>query len=157
MAPNPVPPVPAGYHTVTPYLCVAGAARALDFYKEAFGAVETLRMTGPDGKIGHAEIRIGTSPIMLADEYPDMGFRSPTTLGGAGLTLLVYVDDADAVFTRAIAAGAQELRPLHLEFYGDRTGTLQDPFGHVWHISTRVEEISPDELSARAQKVMSEG
>ncbi|MFT4173190.1 MAG: VOC family protein [Rhodocyclaceae bacterium] len=156
-APTAVAPVPAGYHSVTPYLCVNDASRAIDFYTQAFDAHETQRMTGPNGKIGHAEVRIGSSPVMLADEYPDMGFLSPTTLGGPGLTLLLYVADVDAVFAKAIAAGAEALRPVHVEFYGDRTGTLRDPFGHVWHVSSRVEDVPPDELRSRAQKAMAGG
>src|SRR4051812_47963087 len=120
-----VKPIPEGYHTVTPYLIVNGGAQAIDFYKQAFGATELFRMDGPDGKVGHAEIRIGNSPVMLADEFPDMGFRSPRSLGGAGVSLMIYVEDVDAQFRQAIAAGAKELRPVKDQFYGDRSGTLE--------------------------------
>ena len=147
-------PIPDGYHSVTPYLIVQGAAGAIEFYKKAFGASELMRFGGLDGKIGHAEIRIGNSPVMLADEYPDMGFRSPQALGGAGVSLMVYVEQVDAVFKRAIAAGAKELRPLTNQFYGDRSGTLQDPFGHVWTIATHVEDIAPEEMRKRAEETV---
>jgi PhnB protein len=146
--------IPDGYHAVTPYLIVQGAAAAIDFYKHAFGATELLRMPGPDNRIGHAEIRIGDSPIMLADEHPQMGVRSPQTLGGAGLSLMIYVEQVDTVFNRAIAAGATELQPLKNQFYGDRSGTLKDPFGHVWTVATHVEDVSAEELSRRAAQVM---
>lgn len=150
----PVKPIPDGYHSVTPYLIVKGGAAAIEFYKKAFGASETLRMDGPDGKIGHAEIRIGDSVVMLADEHPEMGHRSPQSLGGAGVSLMVYVEQVDAVFQRAISAGAKELQPLKNQFYGDRSGTVQDPFGHVWTISTHVEDIAPEEIGRRAQEAM---
>ena len=127
----PVKPIPEGYHSVTPYLIVKGGANAIEFYKKAFGATEIMRFEGPGGALGHAEIRIGNAPVMLADEYPDMGFRSPQTLGGAGVSLMVYVEQVDAVFQRAIAANAKELRAMQNQFYSDRSGTLQDPFGHV--------------------------
>ena len=150
----PVKPIPEGYHSVTPYLIVKGGANAIEFYKKAFGATEIMRFEGPGGALGHAEIRIGNSPVMLADEYPDMGFRSPQTLGGAGVSLMVYVEQVDAVFQRAIAAGAKELRAVQNQFYGDRSGTLQDPFGHVWTISTHVEDIAPEELHRRSQEMV---
>ena len=150
----PVKPIPEGYHTVTPYLIVKGGAEAIEFYKKAFGATEIMRFEGPGGSLGHAEIRIGDSPVMLADEYPDMGFRSPQTLGGAGISLMVYVEQVDAVFQRAIAAGAKELRAVQNQFYGDRSGTLQDPFGHVWTISTHVEDIPPEEMHRRSQEMV---
>jgi PhnB protein len=150
----PVNPIPEGYHSVTPYLIVKGAANAIEFYKKALGATEIMRFEGPGGALGHAEIRIGNSPVMLADEYPDMGFRSPQTLGGAGVSLMVYVEQVDAVFQRAIAAGAKELRAVQNQFYGDRSGTLQDPFGHVWTISTHVEDIAPDEMQRRSQEMV---
>jgi PhnB protein len=150
----PVKPIPDGYHSVTPYLIVQGAGRAIEFYKKAFGATEVMRFDGPGGRIGHAEIRIGNSPVMLADEYPDMGFRSPQALGGAGVSLMVYVEQVDAVFKRAIAAGAKELRPLTNQFYGDRSGTLQDPFGHVWTIATHLEDIAPEEMRKRAEQAV---
>ncbi|MES1241843.1 MAG: VOC family protein [Acidobacteriota bacterium] len=147
-------PIPDGYHSVTPYLVVKGAARALDFYKQAFGATELLRMDGPDGSIGHAEIKIGDSPVMLADEHPQMGFRSPQTLGGAGVSLMIYVENVDEVFPRAIAAGGKELRAVQNQFYGDRSGTLEDPFGHVWTISTHVEDIPEDEMLRRSEELL---
>ena len=150
----PVHPIPSGYHTITPYLIVQGGARALEFYKKAFGATEVMRFPDPSGKIGHAEIKIGDSVIMLADEYPDMGFRSPQALGGAGVSLLLYVEDVDARFQQALAAGAREMRPVKDQFYGDRSGTLTDPFGHVWTIATHKEDLSPEELQKRAAAAM---
>jgi PhnB protein len=149
-----VRPVPEGYHTATPYLIIKGAARALDFYKKAFGAVELMRMDGPNGKIGHAEIKIGDSPIMLADEFPDMGFRSPQSLGGTPVSLCLYVEDVDTRFTQAVAAGATVMRPVKDQFYGDRSGTLTDPFGHVWTIATHKEDVTPEEMSRRAEAFM---
>jgi PhnB protein len=150
-------PIPEGYHSVTPYLIVKGAARAIDFYKQAFGATELVRMDGPDGTIGHAEVKIGDSPVMLADEHPEMGFRSPQTLGGAGVSLMVYVDNVDEVFPRAISAGGKELRPVKDQFYGDRSGTLEDPFGHVWTLSTHVEDLSMDEMVKRSEELLKPG
>ncbi|HEV2851260.1 MAG TPA: VOC family protein [Thermoanaerobaculia bacterium] len=149
-----VKPIPEGYHSVTPYLVVNDGARAIDFYKQAFGATELFRMEGPDGKVGHAEIRIGNSRVMLADEYPAMGFRSPRSLGGAGVSLMVYVEDVDARFRQAIAAGAKELRPVQDQFYGDRSGTLEDPFGHVWTLSTHKEDVSSEEMRRRSEEMM---
>jgi PhnB protein len=147
-----VKPIPNGYHTATPYLCIKGAASAIEFYKEAFQAVEKLRVPGPGGKLLHAEIQIGDSPIMMGDEFPEMGAVSPQTLGGAGMSILLYVEDVDAVFARAITAGAIERRQVQDQFYGDRSGTLADPFGHVWTISTHVEDVSPEELERRMSK-----
>ena len=147
-------PIPDGYHSVTPYLVVKGASRALDFYKQAFGATELLRMDGPDGSVGHAEIKIGDSPVMLADEHPTMGFRSPQTLGGAGVSLMVYVENVDEVFPRAIAAGGKELRAVQDQFYGDRSGTLEDPFGHVWTVSTHKEDVPEDEMLRRSKELL---
>jgi PhnB protein len=152
--PMAVKSIPEGYHTVTPYLVVKNAAEAIEFYKRAFGASELLRMDGPDGKVGHAEIRIGDSPVMLADEYPDMGFRSPQSLGGAAVSLMVYVENVDEVFQRAVAAGAKELRPVKDQFYGDRSGTVEDPFGHVWTVSTHVEDVSHEEMRRRAEEML---
>lgn len=146
-----VKPIPDGYHSVTPYLYVQGAAAALDFYKRAFGATELFRLDGPDGKVGHAEIRIGDSPVMLADEFPGMGFRGPKSLGGVGVSLLIYVDNVDARFEQAVAAGAKVLRPVKDQFYGDRSGTLEDPFGHVWTIATHKEDVSPEEMKRRSE------
>jgi PhnB protein len=146
--------IPDGYHSVTPYLIVKGGAEAINFYKRAFGAVEQMRMASPDGRIGHAEIKIGDSVIMLADEHPELGHRSPQSLGGAGVSLMVYVDQVDEVFKQAVASGAKELRPLKNQFYGDRSGTLQDPFGHQWTLATHIEDVAPDEMRRRAEKFM---
>jgi PhnB protein len=148
--------IPDGYHSITPYLIVDDAAKALQFYEKAFGATELMRIEGPDGRIGHAEMKIGDSAIMLADEYPTMGYRSPTSLGGAGVSLMVYVDKADETFQQALSCGAQEIQPVKDQFYGDRSGTVKDPFGHVWTISTHMEDIAPDELRRRAERVMQE-
>ncbi len=146
-----VKPIPDGYHSVTPYLIISGANEALDFYKKAFGATELFRMADPQtNKIGHAEIKIGDSPVMLADEHPQMGYRSPKALGGTPVSLMIYVADVDALAKQAIAAGAKELRPVQDQFYGDRSGTFEDPFGHVWTISTHKEDIAPDEMKRRA-------
>ncbi len=150
----PVQPIPAGYHTVTPYLIIKGAAAALEFYQKAFGATEMFRMAGPDGKIGHAEIKIGDSIIMMADEHPDMGHKGPQSLGGTSVSILLYVPDVDASFPRAIAAGGKIMRPLQDQFYGDRSGTLTDPFGHVWTIATHKEDLSPEEMGKRAAAAM---
>ncbi len=152
----PVSPIPEGYHSVTPYLVMKNAAAAIEFYKKAFGAVELLRMAGPGGKIGHAEINIGDSPVMLADEYPDMGIKGPESLGGTPVSLMIYVDDVDKIYPQAIAAGGKEVRPLQNQFYGDRSGTLTDPFGHVWTISTHVEDVPEEELAKRAESAMKE-
>ena len=147
---NKVKPIPEGYHTATPYLIVKDAARAIEFYKKAFGATELMRIPGPGGKIGHAEIKIGDSPIMLADEVPGMGFRSPESLGGSPISILLYVEDVDVVFSEALAAGAKVQRPVADQFYGDRTGGVTDPFGHVWYIATHKEDVSPEEMKKRA-------
>lgn len=146
--------IPQGYHSVTPYLIVNGAAQAIDFYKRVFGAEEVMRMDGPNGTIGHAEIRIGDSHIMLADEMPEMGYRGPLSLGGAAVSLMVYVDDVDRIFRQALDGGAQELQAIKNQFYGDRSGTLRDPFGHVWTIGTHVEDVPPDEMERRAREYM---
>ena len=145
-----VKPTPEGYHTATPYLIVRDAARAIEFYKKAFGAKELMRMADPSGKIGHAEIKIGDSPIMLADEVPGMGYRSPESLGGSPVSILLYVEDVDAVFNQAVAAGAKVQRPVADQFYGDRTGGVTDPFGHVWYVATHIEDVSPEEMRKRA-------
>jgi PhnB protein len=148
-----VKPIPEGYHTITPYLIISEAAKAIEWYKEAFAAQQTLRMEDPNtGKVGHAELKIGDSYIMLADEYPDMGYRSPKTLGGAGVSLLLYVKDVDAIVKQAVDAGAKLERPVQDQFYGDRTGTIQDPFGHVWSIATHIEDVSPEEMLERSKK-----
>lgn len=144
--------IPDGYHSVTPYLIVDGAAKALDFYKEGFGATEILRMPMPDGRIGHAEIKIGDSHLMLADEAPAMGYRGPAAFGGTPVSIMIYVEDVDRIFKRALASGATELRALENQFYGDRSGTLKDPFGHVWTIATHVEDVAPEEMDRRAKE-----
>ena len=138
----PVRPVPAGYHTVTPYLIVHGAAEALEFYSRAFGAVEVMRLSGPHGKIMHAEITLGDSRVMVADEFPQMGAISPHSLGGTAVGLAIYVENVDHVFERALASGATMLSPVKDQFYGDRSGTLQDPFGHRWTIATHIEDLT---------------
>jgi len=148
------PPVPQGYHTVTPYLIVKNAVKAIDFYRRAFDAQELMRFDQPDGKIGHAEIKIGDSPVMLADEFPDMGFRSPETLGGAGVSMMVYVENVDRVYSQAISAGAKPLKPLQDQFWGDRTGTVTDPFGHVWTVATHKEDVNPKEIKRRFEELM---
>jgi PhnB protein len=145
-----VKPIPEGYHTATPYLIVKGAASAIEFYKKAFGATELLRMVQADGRVGHAEIKIGDSPILLADEFPEMGARGPQSLGGSPVSILLYVEDVDALFSRAVAAGAKVLRPVQDQFYGDRSGGVTDPFGHLWYIATHKEDVSPEELKKRA-------
>lgn len=147
-----VKPVPEGTHTVTPHLVIDGAAKAIDFYKKAFGAKETMRMGMPGGgdRVMHAEIKIGDSAIMLADEFPEMGYRGPTSLGGVASSIYLMVDDVDATHKQAVANGAKEMRPLQNQFYGHRTGTIEDPFGHVWTIATQVEVLSPDEMGKRA-------
>lgn len=143
-----VNPIPAGYHSVTPYLIVDDAAGALDFYARAFGAIEVFRMPMGD-KIGHAEIRIGDSHVMLADEFPERGILGPRTRGGPTSSLMIYLEDVDAAFARAIEAGATEDRPVADQFYGDRSGTLSDPYGHSWTLSTHVEDVSPEEMEQR--------
>lgn len=145
-------PIPVGYHTVTPYLACRDAAGAIEFYKNAFGAQEVMRMPGPDGKIGHAELKIGDSRVMLADEHPQIGFVGPQQRGGSPVHLHLYVEDADALAERAVKAGAKLVRPVEDQFYGDRLGTLEDPFGHTWHVATHKEDLSTEEMRKRAQK-----
>ncbi len=144
-----VKPIPEGYHSVTPYLIIKGAADAIEFYKRAFGASELFRFPAPDGKIGHAEIKIGDSPIMLADESTEMGYKSPQTLGGSPVSIMIYVEDVDTVFNQAVAAGGKVKQAVKDQFYGDRLGTLEDPFGHVWHVSTHKEDVSVEEMQKR--------
>jgi PhnB protein len=144
-------PIPEGYHSATPYLIVKGAAEAIDFYKHAFGATESFRMANPNGGIAHAEIKIGDSVIMLADEHPNMGYRGPRSLGGSAVSIMLYVADVDGTFDRALEAGAKAQRPVANQFYGDRSGTLEDPFGHIWTISTHVEDVAPEEMKRRAE------
>ena len=148
-----VKPVPEGYHTITPYIAVNDAAAAIEFYKRAFGATEVMRMPGPDGKIGHADLMIGDSHIMLADEYAPMDFRAPGSVGGSPVMMHLYVDDVNRWFDRAVKAGAKVTRPLETQFYGDRGGALEDPFGHRWYLSSRVEEVSPEEMKRRAAQM----
>ncbi|MFB7866131.1 VOC family protein [Streptomyces sp. NPDC056069] len=149
-----VRPIPEGYPRVTPYLCVDGAAEAIDFYVSVLGATERMRMAAPGGRIGHAELELGNSVLMLADEYPEMEFRSPKAIGGTPITLHAYVEDVDAVFAKALARGSRELRAVRDEFYGDRTGQFEDPFGHRWNIATHVEDVSEEEMEKRAEEAL---
>ena len=143
-------PIPEGYHSVTPYMICKGAAEAIEFYKKAFGAVEVMRMAGPNGQIGHAEIKIGDSHIMLSDEHPEMGIYSPQHYGGSPISVLIYVENADATVNAAVAAGAKVTRRLKDEFYGDRAGTVVDPFGHQWYVHTHIKDVSLEELQKAA-------
>ncbi len=147
--------IPKDYNSVTPYLIVKGAAKAIDYYKKVFGATEVMRMPGPDGKIGHAELKIGNSFIMLADENPHMGqgHSSAATIGASPVSLLVYLPDVDKVVERAAAEGAKIMKPVQDQFYGDRTGFIQDPFGHFWSVATHIEDVSPKEMEARMKKM----
>ncbi len=146
--------IPAGHHTVAPYLAVKNGARALEFYKRAFGAAESYKFLMPDGRLGHAEIRIGDSIIMLSDEFPEFGGKSPQTLGGSPVSIHLYVEDVDAVFKRALAAGAKERKPVTDQFYGDRSGQLEDPFGHLWWVATHKEDVPPEEMQKRVQAML---
>jgi len=150
-------PIPDGYPRVIPYLIVDGGTAAIDFYSSVLGATERMRMPAPDGKIGHAELELGDSLIMLADEFPDMDARGPKAMGGTPVSLLVYVEDADAAFDRAIQAGAKSLQPVEDKFYGDRSGRFEDPFGHRWDVATHVEDVPPDEMAKRAAEAMAAG
>jgi PhnB protein len=150
-----VKPIPDGYPQVTPYLCVDGAKAAIEFYGKVFRARERMHMPGPGDTIGHAELELGDSLIMLADPFPEMGVRSPKEIGGTPVTISVYVDDVDAVFEAAVAAGATELRAVENQFYGDRSGQFEDPFGHRWSVATHVEDVPPDEMEKRAAEAMS--
>ena len=145
-----VKPIPDGYHAITPYLSIKGASDAIEFYKKAFGATEVLRMAQPDGRIGHAELQIGDSKIMLADEHPEMDFRSPRAIGGTPVMRHLYVEHVDTVVGRAIASGAKALRPVQDQFYGDRSGSVVDPYGHIWHVATHKEDLSMEEIGKRA-------
>ena len=146
-----VKPIPEGYHSVTPYLICNGAAKAIDFYKKAFGATELFRMEH-EGKVGHAEIKIGDSPIMLADEQPSMGYVGPQAIGGTPVSLMIYVPDVDKIYKQAISSGGVELKALQDQFYGDRSGTLKDPFGHIWTVATHKEDVTPEEMNKRIAK-----
>jgi PhnB protein len=150
------PAVPKGFHTVTPSLFVAGAAKAIEFYKKALGAEERMRFEGPGGAIMHAEIKIGDSVIMLADEMPDMGGRGPRTIGGTPVSFFVYGDNVDAAWKRALDAGAKELVPLADQFWGDRTGCLEDPFGHQWWLAQHVEDLTPEQIRKNAEAFFSQ-
>ncbi|MGD9762809.1 MAG: VOC family protein [Candidatus Binatia bacterium] len=149
-----VKPIPDGYPRVTPYLCVDGAKAAIEFYGRVLGAKERMRISSPDGKIGHAELQIGDSLIMLADEHPEMHFLGPKKIGGTPVTISVYVESVDDAFDRAVQAGATIMRPVENQFYGDRAGQFEDPFGHRWHLATHVEDVSPEEMAERVAKLM---
>ena len=144
-------PIPDGYHTATPYLVITNAGNAIEFYKEAFGATECMRLETPDGKVMHAEIKIGDSPIMLCDECPDWNALSPQSIGGTAVSIILYLEEVDAVVDRAVAAGAKLLMPVADQFWGDRMGTVVDPFGHKWSIATHTEDVTPEEISTRAK------
>ncbi|SHL36051.1 PhnB protein [Nitrosospira sp. Nsp11] len=151
-------PIPDGYHTLTPYLMINGAAKAIEFYTRAFNAVELFRMDTPGGKIGHAEIQIGDSRIMLADDFGgERIFRSSQSGAGSPVGLHLYVKDVDAMFAQATSAGAEVIRPVQDQFYGDRTGGLEDPFGHIWFIATHKEDLSLDEIKQRAAAMFKQG
>ncbi|MGZ3722282.1 MAG: VOC family protein [Bdellovibrionales bacterium] len=146
---------PDGYHSITPYLVVRDAAQAIEFYKKAFGAEELYRLEMDGGKIGHAEIKIGDSPVMIADEYPDMGYNSPLALKGTPVSLMIYVKDVDTFAANAVKHGLKMKKPIEDRFYGDRNGSFQDPYGHEWTIATHKEDVSPDEIKKRAEKLFS--
>jgi len=150
----PVLPIPAGYHTVTPYLIIRDASAAVEFYQRAFGAIEVLRLAGPNNTVAHGEIKIGNSIIMLAEENPTGGYSSPQTLGGAATSILLYVEGVDDRFAQAVAAGATVVRPVADQFYGDRAGTVSDPFGHVWTLATHTEDVSQEEINRRMEAMM---
>ena len=151
-----VKPIPDGYPRLSPYLCVDGAAKAIEFYTSVFGAKERMRIPAPGGRIGHAELQVGDALIMLADEHPEMQFVGPKKVGGTPVTLSLYVEAVDEVFARALRAGAKSVRPVADQFYGDRTGQFEDPFGHRWSVATHVEDVSPDEMAKRAAKLVGE-
>lgn len=146
-----VKPIPEGHHTVTPYLAIKNAAKALEFYTRGFGATETYKLLLPDGRVGHAEIRLGDSVIMLADEFPEYGGKAPEALGGSPISIHLYVEDVDAFVKRAVAAGARERKPVMDQFYGDRSGQLEDPFGHLWWVATHKEDVPHEELDKRVR------
>lgn len=152
-----VKPIPDGYPHVSAYLHVDGAGEAIDFYESVFGATVRTRMDQPDGRVGHAELQFGDSVVMLADEFPEMGIRGPKALGGSPVTLSVYVEDVDTVVEKAVAAGAKLLREVKDEFYGDRSGQFEDPFGHRWSVATHVEDVPPDEMQRRAAEAAQQG
>ena len=146
--------IPEGYNSITPYLVIKGAAKAIEYYKNVFGATEVVRMNGPDGKVGHAELQIGDSRFMLADENPAMGNRSAETIGASPVSLYVYMPDCDQIVQKAVAQGAKILKPVEDQFYGDRSGFFQDPFGHLWGVATHKEDVSQEEMAERAKKAM---
>jgi len=143
--------IPAGHHTASPYLAIKNAAEALEFYKKAFGANEIYKLMMPDGRLGHAEMRVGDSIIMMADEFPEYGGKAPQTLGGSPVSIYLYVEDVDAFFKKALAAGAKERKPVMDQFYGDRSGQLEDAFGHLWWVATHKEDVAPEEIQKRAE------
>jgi len=149
--------IPDGYHSITPYLSIKGAAEAIEFYKRAFRATELFRLAMPNGTIGHAEIKIGNSPIMLSDGCEEAPCRDPQSLGGSSIGLHVYIEDVDTLFAHAVAEGAKVIKPVHDQFYGDRTGTLEDPFGHVWSLATHKEDLTPEEINRRAEELFKQG
>jgi len=150
----PTNPIPDNYSRISPYLCVDGASAAIEFYTQVLGATERLRLASPDGKIGHAELQLGDCVIMLSDEYAEMDVRSPRSIGGTPVAISVYVENVDEVFERALKEGAKALRPVENQFYGDRSGQFEDPFGHRWNVSSNVEELSPEEIKRRAAELM---
>jgi len=152
-----VKPIPDGYPRVIPSLIIDGAPAAIEFYDSVLGTSVRMRMDSPDGRVGHAELQLGDSVIMLADEVPDMGYLGPKSVGGTSVTISVYVDDVDTVFGRALAAGATEVRPVENQFYGDRSGQFEDPFGHRWNVATHIEDVPEDEMMRRAAEMMSQG
>ena len=151
-----VKPIPEGYHSITPYLAVDDAAKAIEFYKDAFGADEVIRMPGPDGKIAHAELQLGDSKLMLSDPFPESNVQPPATLGGASASVFMYVEDVDGIFEQAQKAGARVVSPLENMFWGDRFGTVSDPFGHIWSLATHVEDLSEEEMAERSRAAMAE-
>jgi PhnB protein len=152
-----VKPIPDGYHSVTPYLIIKGVDEALEFYKKAFGAQELLRVPGPGGKIMHAEMKIGDSPIMMSDEWPEAGFTGPLTRGGTTVSILIYCPNVDAFVDRAVTAGVKILKPLQNQFYGDRSATFSDPYGHIWTAATHVEDVSNEEMAKRMAAMKDKG
>ena len=149
---NKVSYLPKGYSSITPYLIIKGAAKAIEYYKKVFGATVVVRMDDPSGRVGHAELKIGDSHIMLADEFPEMNYRGPVTDGSSPVSILLYVEDVDSIVERAVAAGAKILKPVQDQFYGDRSGFIQDPFGHLWGVATHKEDVSPAEMEERMKK-----
>ena len=152
-----VPPVPEGYHSITPYIVVDDAAKAIEFYAAAFDASERMRLPMPDGRLGHAEINIGDSIMMLSDEFPEMGFQGPKAIGGCPTHFLIYIPNVDEAFQKAVEAGCEVVRPVADQFYGDRSGMVKDPFGHVWTLSTHIEDVSMEEIHARMKQSAGEG